>query len=48
MTIKRLQEETGAKINIIQESNERADEKPLRISGPPEVIEEAKAKVTIP
>ena len=40
-----LQEQTGAKIIIIQESNEHADQKPLRISGPPEAIEEAKAKV---
>jgi rRNA processing protein Krr1/Pno1 len=44
-TIKMLQEQTGAKIIIIQESNEHADQKPLRISGPPEAIEEAKAKV---
>merc|ERR1719493_435125 len=44
-TIKMLQEQTGAKIVIIQESNEHAEQKPLRISGPPEAIEEAKAKV---
>ena len=44
-TIKMLQEQTGAKIVIIQESNEPTDQKPLRISGPPEAIEEAKAKV---
>merc|ERR1719147_227864 len=44
-TIKMLQEQTGAKIIIIQESNEHAEQKPLRISGPPEAIEEAKAKV---
>lgn len=44
-TIKMLQEQTGAKIIIIQESNEHADQKPLRISGPPEAIEEAKGKV---
>ena len=36
-TIKMLQEQTGAKIVIIQESNEPTDQKPLRISGPPEV-----------
>merc|ERR1719318_2182377 len=44
-TIKMLQEQTGAKIIIIQESNEHAEQKPLRISGPPEAIEEAKGKV---
>ena len=44
-TIKMLQEQTGAKIVIIQESNEPTEQKPLRISGPPESIEEAKAKV---
>merc|ERR1719309_1426043 len=44
-TIKMLQEQTGAKIIIIQESNEHAEQKPLRISGAPEAIEEAKAKV---
>jgi len=44
-TIKMLQEQTRAKIIIIQESNEHAEQKPLRISGPPEAIEEAKAKV---
>jgi len=44
-TIKMLQEQTGAKIIIIQESNEHAEQKPLRISGSPEAIEEAKSKV---
>jgi len=43
--IKRLQEETGAKIVIIQESKDVADQKPLRISGPPDKIEYAKQRV---
>merc|ERR1719495_187923 len=43
--IKRLQEETGAKIVIIQETKEFADQKPLRISGPPDKVEYAKQRV---
>jgi len=43
--IKRLQEETGAKIVIIQESKDFADQKPLRISGPPDKVEYAKQRV---
>jgi len=43
--IKRLQEETGAKIVIIQETKDVADQKPLRISGPPDKIEYAKTRV---
>jgi len=43
--IKRLQEETGAKIVIIQDTKEVADQKPLRISGPPDKIEYAKTRV---
>ena len=44
-TIKLLQEQTGAKMIIIQESNQQANEKPLRISGPPDSVERAKAEV---
>jgi len=44
-TIKMLQEQSGAKIVIIQESKDHADQKPLRISGPPQAIEAAKAQV---
>lgn len=44
-TIKMLQEETNAKIAIIQDSNEHADQKPLRISGPAECVENAKVRV---
>ena len=44
-TIKQLQAQTGAKMIIIQDSNEQTDQKPLRISGPPESIEAAKAEV---
>jgi len=44
-TIKMLQEQTGAKITIIQENSEQADQKPLRISGPPDAVEDAKARV---
>merc|ERR1719219_2286778 len=44
-TIKLLQEQTGAKMIIIQESNQQADQKPLRISGPPDSVERAKAEV---
>jgi far upstream element-binding protein len=43
--IKALQEETGAKIIIIQDTREFADEKPLKITGPPEVVEFAKQRV---
>ena len=43
--IKALQEETGAKIVIIQDTREFADEKPLKISGPPEAVEFAKQRV---
>ena len=44
-TIKMLQEQTGAKIVIIEESRKPTEQKPLRISGSPESVEEAKAKV---
>ena len=44
-TIKQLQAQTGAKMIIIQDTNDQADQKPLRISGPPESIEAAKAEV---
>lgn len=37
--------QTGAKIVIIQENNSPANEKPLRISGSPQTVEVAKAKV---
>merc|ERR1719474_141656 len=43
--IKRFQEETGAKIVIIQETKDFADQKPLRISGSPDKIEYAKQRV---
>eukprot|EP00092_Neocalanus_flemingeri_P037880 GFUD01041235.1.p1 GENE.GFUD01041235.1~~GFUD01041235.1.p1 ORF type:complete len:458 (+),score=137.93 GFUD01041235.1:139-1512(+) len=43
--IKALQEETGAKIVIIQDNREFADEKPLKISGTPEAVEFAKQRV---
>jgi len=43
--IKALQEETGAKIVIIQDTREFADEKPLKITGPPDVVEFAKQRV---
>merc|ERR1719508_758392 len=43
--IKALQEETGAKIVIIQDSREFADEKPLKISGTPDSVEFAKQRV---
>merc|ERR550534_2022060 len=45
--IKRLQEETGAKIVIIQETKDFADQKPLRISGSPDKIEYAKQRMMI-
>lgn len=44
-TIKNLQMQTGAKISVIQENNSMANEKPLRISGTPQVVEMAKVKV---
>lgn len=44
-TIKMLQEQTGAKIIVIQESSEQADQKPLRISGSSDAVEAAKARV---
>ena len=43
--IKALQEETGAKIVIIQDTKEFADEKPLKITGTPEAVEFAKQRV---
>jgi len=43
--IKALQEETGAKIVIIQDTREFADEKPLKITGPPDNVEFAKQRV---
>jgi len=43
--IKALQLETGAKIVIIQDSREFAQEKPLRITGSAEVIEVARQRV---
>jgi len=43
--IKALQEETGAKIVIIQDTKEFADEKPLKITGPPDIVEFAKQRV---
>jgi len=44
-TIKQLQEQSGAKIVIIQESAEAADTKPLRITGAPDNVEQAKQLV---
>merc|ERR1719195_305684 len=43
--IKALQEETGAKIVIIQDTKEFADEKPLKITGSPDIVEFAKQRV---
>merc|ERR1719189_2894122 len=43
--IKALQEETGAKIVIIQESKEFAAEKLLKITGPPDKVEFARMRV---
>merc|ERR1719225_939079 len=43
--IKALQEETGAKIVIIQESKEFANEKLLKITGPPDKVEYARMRV---
>merc|ERR1719336_707317 len=45
-TIKQLQERSGAKIIIIQDSAELAHEKPLRITGDPNGVETAKQLVT--
>ena len=45
-TIKQLQERSGAKIIIIQDSPEVAHEKPLRITGDPGAVEAAKELVT--
>jgi len=45
-TIKQLQERSGAKIIIIQDSAELANEKPLRITGDPNAVETAKQLVT--
>ena len=45
-TIKQLQERSGAKIIIIQDSAELAHEKPLRITGDPQAVETAKQLVT--
>ena len=42
--IKALQEETGARIVIIQDSREFAVEKPLRITGSAEVVELARMR----
>lgn len=44
-TIKQLQEQSGAKIVIIQDSPEAAQEKPLRITGTPDAVEHAKQLV---
>merc|ERR1719510_739567 len=43
--IKAMQEETGAKIVIIQESKEFAQEKLLKIAGPPDKVEFARVRV---
>ena len=45
-TIKQLQEHSGAKIIIIQDSAELANEKPLRIMGDPNSVETAKQLIT--
>ena len=45
-TIKKLQERSGAKIKIIQDSAELANEKPLRITGDPNDVETARQLVT--
>merc|ERR1719312_1486211 len=44
-TIKMLQEQTGAKIVIIQENSDHADEKPMRITGPPDAVQMAQARI---
>ena len=43
-TIKALQEETGAKIVIIQDSKDFQEEKPLKITGPPDKVEFARSE----
>ena len=45
-TVKQLQERSGAKITIIQDSPKVAHEKPLRITGDPGAVEAAKELVT--
>jgi len=45
--IKNLQEETGARVVIIQDSKEYASEKPMRITGTVEVVEKARQKVEL-
>ena len=45
-TVKQLQERSGAKITIIQDSPKVAHEKPLRIKGDPGAVEAAKELVT--
>merc|ERR550532_2758963 len=45
-TIKQLQERSGAKIIIVQDSPEAANEKPLRITGDPNAVETAKELVS--
>merc|ERR1719384_1116984 len=45
-TIKQLQERSGAKIIIVQDSPEAAQEKPLRITGDPNAVETAKELVS--
>merc|ERR1719433_600659 len=45
-TIKQLQERSGAKIIIVQDSPEAAHEKPLRITGDPNAVETAKELVS--
>merc|ERR1719376_73265 len=44
-TVKQLQEQSGAKIVIIQDTPEAPQEKPLRITGTPEGVEQAKQLV---
>jgi len=44
-TIKMLQDQTGAKIIIIQENTDHADQKPLRITGSPEAVQMAQARI---
>jgi len=45
-TIKQLQETSGAKIVIVQDTAEFADEKPLRITGSSDSVERAKGMIT--
>ena len=44
-TIKQLRAQTGAMLTIIQDTNQQAEQKPLRITGTPESVERAKAEV---